>query len=412
MTKAGVGTPIDNGIGNCPRGDKFVARGAMARPNRFAAIILAAGQGTRAERGMPKQYATHRGRPVLSHSVEAFFAAGADPVIVCVPPGDRQRAEAAVGLSAARVRWCEGGSTRQRSSANALAKLDSEAAPHVLIHDAARTDLPLAVIDRLLDALEEADGAVPVLPIVDSLLRAEGGRMVGRAEREELRRVQTPQAFRTSAIKAAYGAWTGEANAGDDAQVLHAAGGTIVMVEGDERLVKLTRARDFDEAPSPAPVRVGTGFDVHRLVAGKPLWLGGVLLDHHSGLSGHSDADVALHAITDALLGGIGAGDIGAHFPPSDPRWKGASSDRFVRHAGALVREAGYAPVHVDCTICCEAPKIGPYRDAMRAAIAKMLDIEPAAVSIKATTTEGLGFTGRGEGIAAQAVATLCRSER
>jgi 2-C-methyl-D-erythritol 4-phosphate cytidylyltransferase / 2-C-methyl-D-erythritol 2,4-cyclodiphosphate synthase len=282
----------------------------------------------------------------------------------------------------------------------------AETAPeHVLIHDAARPDLPRTVVERLLAALAGSPGAVPVLPVIDSLVVAEAESMAGPARREELRRVQTPQAFRFNAILAAHRAWASEADAGDDAQVLHAAGGEVSLVEGDARLAKLTFAEDF-AVDAPA-VRVGMGYDVHRLAPGEELWLGGVLIPHHKGLAGHSDADVALHAIVDAILGALGQGDIGTHFPPSDPKWKGAASALFVEHAAALAREAGYAIAHVDCTLICEAPKIGPHRAAMRDRIAGLLGVAPSAVSIKATTTEGLGFTGRSEGIAAQAVATL-----
>jgi 2-C-methyl-D-erythritol 4-phosphate cytidylyltransferase/2-C-methyl-D-erythritol 2,4-cyclodiphosphate synthase len=223
-----------------------------------------------------------------------------------------------------------------------------------------------------------------------------------------LRRVQTPQAFRTDAILAAHRGWSGDRTAGDDAQVLRAAGGAVALVAGDEALAKLTVAEDF--MPVLPLLRVGTGFDVHRLVAGEQLWLCGVWIEHEMGLAGHSDADVALHAVVDALLGAIGAGDIGAHFPPNEPQWKGAPSSRFVEHAIELAREAGYRVGNIDVTLICEAPKIGPYRDQMRARLASLAQVDLGAVNIKATTTERLGFTGRGEGIAAQAVATLVRS--
>ncbi|HAV79275.1 MAG TPA: 2-C-methyl-D-erythritol 2,4-cyclodiphosphate synthase, partial [Erythrobacter sp.] len=227
------------------------------------------------------------------------------------------------------------------------------------------------------------------------------------APREHLRRVQTPQAFRFAAIRDAHATWAGEADAGDDAQVLRASGGDIAHVAGDERLAKLTFAEDF--MTRLPPLRTGMGYDVHRLAEGEELWLAGVRIEHDKGLAGHSDADVALHAIVDALLGAIAQGDIGSHFPPSDPQWKGASSDRFVEHAARLVREAGYSVGNIDLTIICEAPKIGPHRDAMRARIAELLGVDITAISVKATTTERLGFTGRGEGIAAQAVATVIR---
>lgn len=343
---------------------------------------------------------------MVRHSVEALLACGANPVVVAIPDGANDVASKALaGLEG--VELVHGGETRQQSVANALQALAGAPPRHVLIHDAARPDLRAAVIERLLDALEDGPGAVPVLPVVDSLLSATADTMNGPAERETLRRVQTPQAFQFDAIFAAHRAWEGNVNAGDDAQVLHAAGGRVALVEGDARLAKLTFAEDFASAV-PA-VRVGMGYDVHRLVAGEELWLGGLPIPHDKGLAGHSDADVALHAIVDAILGALGEGDIGTHFPPSDARWRGATSALFVEHAAMLVRQAGYAVAHVDCTLICEAPKIGPHRDAMRARIAELLGVGRSAVSIKATTTECLGFTGRGEGIAAQAVATLQR---
>jgi len=390
-------------------GQAASAPGAMppaVPPPPFAAIVVAAGQGLRAGQPVPKQFALWRGKPVVRHSVEALLAGGADPVVVAIAPNSEELAKDALeGLEC--VTLADGGETRQQSVLNALEALAPAAPSHVLIHDAARPNLPPEIIARLLDALGEAGGAVPVLPVVDSLLTAEKGKMAGRAEREALRRVQTPQAFRFAEILAAHRVWTGEPSAGDDAQVLHAAGGTVALVEGDARLAKLTFAQDFAAiAPS---VRVGMGYDVHRLAAGEELWLGGVLIPHDKGLAGHSDADVALHAVVDALLGAIGEGDIGTHFPPSDPRWKGADSATFVLHAAELVRQARYGVGNLDLTIVCEAPKIGPHRPAMRARIAELLGVDIAAVSVKATTTEGLGFAGRGEGIAAQAVASLIR---
>jgi len=279
---------------------------------------------------------------------------------------------------------------------------------HVLIHDAARPILPRAVIDRLLAALTDHPGAIPVLPVVDSLCHADGEVMGAAAHREALRRVQTPQAFRYADILASHRAWDTTPTAGDDAQVAQAAGLTVALVDGDEALHKLTYAHDFDAAlPS---IRVGTGFDVHALAPGEDLWLCGVKIDHTHGLAGHSDADVAIHALVDAILGAVGAGDIGQHFPPSDARWRGASSDQFLTHAVALAAEAGYRIGNVDVTIICEAPKIGPHREAMRGALARIMGTPVSAVSVKATTTERLGFTGRGEGIAAQAAATLIRA--
>ena len=370
----------------------------------FAAIVVAAGKGLRAGQPLPKQFAMWRGKPVLRHSVETLLDAGARPLVIAVPPdGEQAVLDALAGLEGFAL--VTGGTTRQQSVKKALAAVES--AERILIHDAARPDLPLPVIERLLAALEHHPGAIPVLPVIDSLSVENDGVMSGTAPREQLRRVQTPQAFRFDAIFRAHQDWQNEASAGDDAQVLRANGGIVAHVQGDDRLAKLTFAEDFMvQQPS---IRIGMGFDVHRLVEGEELWLGGIRLDHSKGLSGHSDADVALHAIVDALLGAVANGDIGSHFPPSDPRWKGASSDRFLEHAAKLVREAGYGVGNVDLTIICEAPKIGPHRDAMRTRIADLLGVDIALVSVKATTTERLGLTGRGEGIAAQAIATVIK---
>jgi len=278
----------------------------------------------------------------------------------------------------------------------------------VLVHDAARPVLPSPVIVRLLKALEQSPAAIPVLPVADSLCHAAGDHMGAVARREELRRVQTPQAFRFADILVAHRQWHGASTAGDDAQVARAAGLAIALVDGDEALHKLTYSSDF-EANMPL-IRVGTGYDVHALAEDEDLWLCGVRIEHSHGLAGHSDADVAMHALVDAILGAVAGGDIGQHFPPSDPQWRGASSDRFLAHAATIAAEAGYTIAHIDLTIICEAPKIGPHRDAMRQRLAEVLQVNVAQVSVKATTTERLGFTGRREGIAAQAVATLQRA--
>ena len=375
-------------------------------PPRTAAVIVAAGQGLRAGQALPKQFAPWRGRPLVWHSAQAFVDAGIAPIVVAIPAGADELAQAAlVGLPG--IRLVTGGETRQMSVRLALEALASDAPELVFIHDAARPGLSGAVIARLIAALAEQPGAIPVLPVVDSLTAADGALMGAPAEREQLRRVQTPQAFRYPAILAAHRAWTGTASASDDAQVAQAAGLAVALVEGDEALHKLTFASDF--AADAPPIRIGTGYDVHRLADGEELWLCGIKLDHPRGLAGHSDADVALHALVDALLGAIGAGDIGSHFPPSDQQWRGASSGQFLTHAVSLARAAGYRIGNVDLTIICEAPKIGPHREAMRARLAQLLECDVSAVSVKATTTERLGFTGRGEAIAAQAVATLLR---
>lgn len=377
----------------------------------FAAIIVAAGRGLRVGGELPKQFRTWRGRPLLSHSVETLREAGAAPLAVVIAPDAEDNAREAIG-DCEGVRFVTGGATRQDSVAAGLEAIAGDAPGRVLIHDAARPDLPRPVIERLLDALEEHPGAIPVLPVVDSIAVAgPRGTMADKADRESLRRVQTPQAFRYDAILAAHRAWVGETDSGDDAQVLMADDGKVALVRGDERLRKITFAEDLMEQ-AMAAFRVGQGFDVHRLEAGEELWLCGVKLDHDKGLAGHSDADVALHAITDAVLGAVGDGDIGTHFPPSDPQWAGARSGRFLEHAVKLAHEAGYVLANVDLTIICEAPKIGPHRPAMRSEVARLTRLDESAVSIKATTTERLGFTGRGEGIAAQAIVALSREAR
>lgn len=371
-----------------------------------AAVIVAAGAGLRAGQPVPKQFARWRGKPVVRHSAEALAAAGISPIVVAIPDGADEVASAALA-GIAGVRLVTGGATRQESVRRALEALSGDAPYAVLIHDAARPILPRAVIDRLVAALADQPGAIPVLPVVDSLCGADGAVMGAPAEREALRRVQTPQAFRYGDILSAHRGWTSPDSAGDDAQVARAAGLTVALVDGDETLHKLTYAADF--AADLPPLRVGTGFDVHRLAAGEEMWLCGVRIDHTHGLAGHSDADVAIHALVDAILGAIGDGDIGSHFPPSDPQWRGASSDRFLTHAVSLAAAQGYRIGNVDVTIICEAPKVGPHRQAMRQKLAELLDAPLASVSVKATTTERLGFAGRGEGVAAQAVATLIR---
>lgn len=376
-------------------------------PARTAAVIVAAGEGLRAGQPLPKQFALWRGKPVLRHSAELLAEAGVAPIIVAIPQGADDVAKAALA-GIAGIRLITGGATRQLSVRLGLEALAADAPEHVLIHDAARPIIPREVLARLSDALAVHPAAIPVLPVVDSLTGLDPAGLMGiAADRSALRRVQTPQAFRFEDILAAHRGWQGEADAGDDAQVAQAAGLSVALIDGDERLHKLTYASDF--APALPAIRVGTGYDVHRLAVQEELWLCGIKIEHSHGLAGHSDADVAIHALVDALLGAIGEGDIGSHFPPSDPQWRGASSDRFLSHAAELVRAAGYAPGNIDVTIICEAPRITPHREAMRARLAQLLDVDLSQVSVKATTTEKLGFTGRSEGIAAQAVVTVFR---
>lgn len=371
----------------------------------IAAVIVAAGKGLRAGQPLPKQFAQWRGKPVLRQAAEKLRAGGVGPLCVAIPEGaDTLVREMLAGLEPFLL--VTGGETRQESVRAGLEALAANAPDLVMIHDAARPDCPAEVIARLAASLLERPAAIPVLPVVDSVVSAGEGLMLGKADRDALRRVQTPQAFRFADILAAHRAWTGASDAGDDAQVAHAAGLAVALVEGDERLHKLTFAGDFVEEKA-AMIRTGTGFDVHRLAEGEELWLCGLKIEHDKGLAGHSDADVALHAVVDAILGAVGEGDIGLFFPPSDPQWRGARSSLFLMHAVQRAAAKGYGIGNIDVTIICEAPKIGPHRDAMRAELARLLGVQADRVNVKATTTERLGFTGRGEGIAAQAVATL-----
>lgn len=377
----------------------------------IAAIIVAAGKGERAGASLPKQFVTVGGKALLAHAVSALaLHPRIDSLVVVVADGQVDMAQQVLKDQTVDA-IVIGGAERQQSVAAGMAAIGD--ARIVLIHDAARPFLPSSVIDRLIAALDTADAAIPALSVVDTLAKvgAKTGEELGDVvDRNGLIRVQTPQAFRTDAIRDAHNRWTGAA-ATDDAQMVRAAGYQVAVVEGHAMLEKITQPADFAEAERKWNQRLisrtGLGYDVHRLAAGEDLWLCGVKIDHEKGLSGHSDADVALHALSDALLGALGDGDIGAHFPPSDPQWRGAASHRFVEHAATLIRQAGGVIDHVDVTIICEAPKIGPHRDDMRMAIAGMLAVPITKVSVKATTTERLGFTGRGEGIAAQAAATI-----
>ncbi len=374
---------------------------------RIAAIIVAAGSGSRSGSEMPKQFTMLVGIPMIAHSYRALRDHPAIGRVVIVIGDDQHHMLAA---SIPEATGITGGATRRLSVQAGLQAIAGQGFDAVLIHDAARPFLRPAVIDRLLAALDESDSALPALPVADTL--AHGDTLLGETvDRAGLWRVQTPQAFRFDTILAAHRDWQFEEPT-DDAQMVRRLGGTVAMVEGDNMLEKITYPADFAtaearNAPPPLISRSASGFDVHRLEVGEELWLGGVLIPHDKGLSGHSDADVALHAITDALLGTIAAGDIGTHFPPSDPQWKGADSAQFLEHAATLVRAEGGMIDFIDLTLMCEAPKIGPHREAMRARIATLLELTPRQVSVKATTTERLGFTGRGEGIAAQAVATI-----
>jgi 2-C-methyl-D-erythritol 4-phosphate cytidylyltransferase/2-C-methyl-D-erythritol 2,4-cyclodiphosphate synthase len=376
----------------------------------FSAVIVAAGSGTRAGPGQAKQWRPVAGKPMLRWSVEAFLAAGvAEVVIVTKEDGEKALVEVLAGLSG----WsaARGGATRALSVQSGLAALAHRPEDElVLIHDAARPFLTGATIAGVLKALEDADAALPALPVADTLKRAEPGQSPTTTSREHLWRAQTPQAARRNTLLAAYATWT-DGEPTDDAQVVEAAGGRVAIAPGDPLLMKLTYPEDFAMAERLAGAtritRVGQGFDAHRWGPGEEVWLCGVAIKHDETLIGHSDADAGLHALTDAILGAIGEGDIGDHFPPTDPRWKGAASDQFLKHAAELVTAKGGTIVNVDVTLICERPKIKPHRLAMREKLAEILDLPLDRVSVKATTTEKMGFTGRGEGLAASAVVAV-----
>jgi 2-C-methyl-D-erythritol 4-phosphate cytidylyltransferase/2-C-methyl-D-erythritol 2,4-cyclodiphosphate synthase len=376
---------------------------------RVAAVLLAGGQGTRASLGLPKQLAMLGGKTVLKWSIDAFAAHPAISDGVLVANSD---VVAAVGDLPDAWISANPGAERQQSVGNALAALsDWEDEALVLVHDAARPGVSTEVIDRLLAALRTAEAAIPTLPVPDTLVEQAHDEAGDVVDRSVLARVQTPQAFRLGILRRAH-AEAVEAAATDDAQLVRRLGASVAAVPGDARLHKLTYAEDMAILAGLLGIgtmrtAVGMGYDVHRLVPDKPLWIGGIEIAHSHGLEGHSDADVVLHALTDAILGALADGDIGDHFPPSDAQWRGAASHRFLGFAGERVSARGGRIDHVDLTIIAEAPKIGPHRAAIRARIAEILAIPLERVSVKATTTERLGFTGRREGIAAQAVATL-----
>ena len=370
------------------------------------ALIVAAGSGSRMGGDLPKQYRPLGGKAVLAHAVDALAShSSIDRVRVVVGESQQQMARHALGdRDVGDV--IVGGADRSDSVRAGLAAIDDGV---VLVHDAARPFCPHDVIDRLLGALKRGDGAVPVLPVADTLAKGVG-TLTQMIDRSQVVRVQTPQAFHVEDLRYAMDQ-NRRGKATDESSLLVAAGLKVVTVEGDSLLEKLTSYADWGRAEAGLEARMisrtGMGFDVHAFAGDGPIMIGGIEILHERGLAGHSDADVVLHSITDALLGAGGFGDIGQHFPPSDPQWKDASSDRFLAHAAALIRDAGGLIDFVDCTVICEAPKVGPHRDAMRAKIADILGVPSSSVSIKATTTEKLGFTGRGEGIAAQAVATV-----
>jgi 2-C-methyl-D-erythritol 4-phosphate cytidylyltransferase / 2-C-methyl-D-erythritol 2,4-cyclodiphosphate synthase len=375
------------------------------------ALIVAAGRGTRLGGTLPKQYMPLAGKPLLRYAAEALAGhPDVSGVRVVMHPDDAALYSAATaGL--ALLPPVPGGAARQDSVRLGLESLAEHAPDRVLIHDGARPFLDHGTVGRVLAALDDAAAAIPALPIRDTVKRGREGAIVETLDRAALWRAQTPQGFRYRPILEAHRAAAG-LDLPDDAAVAERAGLTVRLVAGSEDNVKVTTAEDLARAErrlaaAATDIRVGQGFDVHAFGPGSGVWLCGVHVPFDRGLVGHSDADVGLHAATDAILGAIGAGDIGVHFPPSDPQWRNAASHRFLAHAARLVAGRGGSIAHLDVTLICEAPRVGPHRAAMVARIAQILAIDPGRVSVKATTTERLGFTGRGEGIAAQAIATV-----
>ena len=370
--------------------------------SRIAVLIVAAGKGTRSGRLRPKQYEVLRGKPMLCRSVEAF---GTHPVQVVIGPGQEALYDAAMPGAAAPV---TGGARRQDSVRLGLEALAKDAPDFVLIHYAARPLVSTAVIGNVVAALEAgAQGAVPMLAVADTLRRQEGDAWL-TIPRDNLYRAQTPQGFRFADILAAHQQFAAR-DVTDDVEIAALAGIKVKAVAGEETNLKITTEKDFILAENflGSECVTAMGYDAHRFGEGDHVWLCGVKVPHDQGLIGHSDADAGLHALTDAVLGTIGAGDIGQHFPPSDERWRGAPSWKFLDHAAGLVAEKGGRILHCDVTLICEKPKIGPHREAMRARIAEILGLPIERISVKATTTEGMGYTGRREGLAAQAVATV-----
>lgn len=375
-----------------------------------AAVIVAAGRGSRAGGGLPKQWRSLRGRAVAAWTLDAFRGSPhVSRIVLVLHPDDMVLGLGYEGHPGVSV--VAGGATRAASVRAGLEALEGEGVAKVLIHDVARPLVSQALIARVADALDRADAAAPALPVVDALWRGAGGQVADTVDRAEIWRAQTPQGFRFDAILAAHQAHPGDA--ADDVEVARAAGLAVTIVAGDETNIKITTAEDFARAEllleEAVDVRVGNGFDVHAFGPGDHVVLCGIQVPHEQGLVGHSDADVGLHALTDALYGALAEGDIGRHFPPSNPGWRDADSAVFLEHAVSRALSRGFAITGLDCTLICERPKIAPHAAAMIVRVADIVGIDPARVSIKATTTEGLGFTGRSEGIAAMATATLVK---
>ena len=378
-----------------------------------ACIIVAAGRGTRAGGDTPKQWRLLHGKPVVWHTIEALRAAGIARIVVVIHPDDARLAEPLVETLG--VECVHGGPTRTESVRNALSHLRADPPELVLIHDAARPFVPLIVVAEVMSATARYGAAAPALPISDALWQGAEGTVSGTRDRSGLFRAQTPQGFRFDALVRAYDAHPHAAD--DDVAVARAYGQAVWITQGDESNFKITYPIDFERAERllgerqaikgmTMDVRLGNGYDVHAFTEGDHVWLCGVRVPHHRALLGHSDADVGMHALTDALYGALAEGDIGRHFPPSDPQWKGAASHIFLRHAAQRARARGYAISSADVTLVCERPKIGPHADQMRQVLAEIMEVDVTRVSVKATTSERLGFTGREEGIAS--LATVC----
>lgn len=374
---------------------------------KIAALIVAAGRGTRAGPGAPKQWRPLAGRRVIDWTLARFQAAPeVGRIMLVLHPDD-------IGAfpPARNIEVTAGGASRAASVRAGLEALAADPPDLVLIHDVARPCLPQTVIDAVITALATGPGAAPALPVTDALWQGTDGRVTGTRDRAGLYRAQTPQGFRFAAILAAHRAHAGKA--ADDVEIARAAGLEVRIVPGHEDNLKITHAEDFARAErilgGQMDIRLGHGYDVHRFGPGDHVMLCGIAVPHDRGLQGHSDADVGLHAITDAIYGALAMGDIGRHFPPCDPQWKGAESHVFLRHAAELAREQGFTLSNIDCTLICERPRVGPHAATMQARMADILGIDPARVSVKATTSERLGFTGREEGIAAMATAALVK---
>ena len=380
---------------------------------RCAALILAGGSGSRLGGDIPKQYLTVGGSPIIRRTVEVFLAHPAiDTVQIVIGADDTELCtNALAGLDIPRP--VTGGATRQESGRRGLEALEDSSLDHVLIHDAARPFIDHATIGRVIEALDAAPAVLPAVPVADTLKRGAGTPPVVSAtvDRQDVWRAQTPQGFRFAEILSAHRAAAVQEMT-DDTAIAEHAGLAVLLVPGNEDNFKITTQDDLQRAERMTKAmteetRIGIGFDVHAFGDGNKVILCGIEISHDRALEGNSDADVALHAVTDALLGAIAEGDIGSHFPPSDPQWRGAPSRIFLEHAASLVAGRNGSIGNIDLTIICEAPKVGPHRDAMRQSLSEILNIEPGRISVKATTTEKLGFTGRGEGIAAQAAVTV-----